>query len=169
MKYLSVIPLIISTCCFGGSEIEPVDISNKKYADYACDQMGADCKKFTRACEPPNSSMPNTCIALTYFKLEVAKELCGIEKYVECFESNNEYLARWMHELNLPNVGNPKREIAFEKCSNIGMYDVKSSELKKFEVEVLKVFQKIREPIDIKSPSYQKQKDFYLCFEKHLK
>ena len=167
MKIIVILILLLPFRCWSVS-LEPADELNEKYAILACERLGDECEKARSNCGPKDSPMPNTCIALNYISLEVAKELCGLEHYKDCYNSNNEYRIKWMHELNLPNIGHPKRDIAFRECKDVGYYPIKSTELKEFEFEVLQVFKHIRNPIDTAPPSYQKQKELYECFKKHL-
>ena len=84
-------------------------------------------------------------------------------------ERNRHYGIKWMHELNLPNMGNPKRQTAFRNCEKAGTYSVKSDNLRKFAVEIHEVFKHIRDPIeDIAPPYYRDEEEHYKCFKENL-
>ena len=165
-----LILLFYSISSFGNSFLDPADTQNEEHARLACSKLGELCDKYKKECSPSVTSIPNTCIAIRYFELEVAKERCGLSRYIECDERNQEYKVKWMHQLNLPNIGNPKRDIAFRNCEKATMYKVKSIELKNFGNEIHKVFNHIRNPIkDMSPPYYQISDDYYKCFEKNLR
>lgn len=166
---LSVFFLLTFKLCYGNNLVEPADAQNEKHAKSACSKLGLLCAEYKKECTPPSSSMPNTCLAIRYFQLEVSKERCGKNKYLECDKTNIEYSKRWMHELNLPNMSNPNRMIAFEKCENIGMYKPKNKQLENYSDEVYQAFKHIREPIeDLSSPYYRIYKEYYQCFKDNL-
>jgi hypothetical protein len=165
---LSII-LILSVSSFGSGFLEPADVRNEEHAKFACSQLGELCEKYKRECNPIEAPMPNTCLAIVYFRLEVAKERCGDKKYIECDEKNRKFSLKVVHELNLPNIGNPKRDIASKECESVGMYSVTSAQLKSFANKVYEVFKYIREPIeDYGPPYYRDHEEYYECIEERV-
>ena len=170
MKYaLLIFILAISASSYGDLMQDPADMRNAENAKLACEKLGDLCENEKKECAPDVSPMVNTCLAIRYFKLEVAKERCGYLQHLQCDRRNTEYGIKWMHELNLPNMNNPKRKIAFRECESVGMYEVKSKELKRFADSVYAVFKYIRNPIkDMGAPYYRDEEQYYKCFESKL-
>ena len=171
MKYLIfTLVLLASASAYCELAQEPADSRNAENAKLACDKLGALCENAKKECSADVSPMVNTCLAIRYFELEVAKERCGNSQYQQCDKKNREYGLKWMHELNIPNLGNPKRQVAFKECESVGKYKVKSKELERFAVSVYSVFQHLRDPIKaMDSPYYQDGEQYYKCFEEKLK
>lgn len=167
---LGALFLLTVTSSYGKLLVDPADIQNEGYAQYACSKLGKLCTKYKETeCNFSLTPMPNTCLAIRYFEIEVAKERCGSNKYLECDNTNRKYAKKWMNKLNIPNIGNPKRNIAFKKCEHVGMYNVKSKQLEKYAENIYEVFKYVRKPIkDLKPPYYRIYKEYYECFKENL-
>lgn len=137
------------------------DAVNKALAAQVCTDLGNSCAKYQAECS--SSAYPNTCLVLIAFDLGVAKERCGKSRYMSCFADNNKYKKKWMLELNIPNMANPKRPGAIQSCANQSIYHVKSARLKKLGVSIAKAMG------GMKQFQYTDEKAFYACFKEHLK
>lgn len=159
---LILLSILIPLSAYADISQDPSDLPNRGNAELACAKLGADCANHLRYCET-TSSMPFSCLSGIYFELEVAKERCGVERYMECYEENNKYKKKWMQELNIPNIGNPKRNIAFQECGSVGQYHVKNDSLSKYELSIISVYD------GVEPPFYTDYKKYYECFKEHLK
>jgi hypothetical protein len=146
---------------------DPADLRNVKYAKQACNELGDECNFIQLECLA-GGSMLNTCIAMSYFKIEVAKELCGVIGYRACLESDREYGVKVIHELTLPNINKPIKLKMWEECSEAGTYKVKSRELKRFYNGYMDAFQYTKELIllnDRENYEHQIQEEYYNCMK----
>ncbi|KAF7783608.1 hypothetical protein PRUB_a3427 [Pseudoalteromonas rubra] len=107
--------------------------------------------------------MPNTCIVREYFDLEVAKERCGVDTYMTCYQDNIRFQGKALHEFTLPNQGKPILKRAFKECGPVGYYQVKSSELKNIEWAIIGVMNSVMEQAELHPPTYQDSKAFFEC------
>ncbi|MGB0204977.1 MAG: hypothetical protein ACPF9K_07990 [Neptuniibacter sp.] len=141
--------------------------ANQLLLTKACSGLGSLCNKYKTECTSSGNPSENisACMGMIYFEHEVAKERCGLDKYIQCIEENNEYRLRWMHELNIPNIGNPKRNIAFAECKSNGLYSVKSEFLTSLEREVINAVN----VEGLTPPLYRNEKAFFECFDAKLK
>lgn len=129
-------------------------------AKEACSYFGEACVSYKDECT--TAVLPNGCLSIIYFEMAVAKERCGASKQKFCYEENKRYRVKWMHELNLPYIGDPKRQEAYDACNNVGLYNVQSKHLKELEFKVIEPFS------DIDSPFFRDYKVYYNCFENKL-
>ncbi len=146
---------------------DPADLRNVKYAQQACNKLGDECSVIQLECLA-GGSMLNTCIAMSYFKIEVAKELCGVMGYRACLESDREYGIKVIHELTLPNIDKPIKQKMWEECAEAGNYKVKSAELKRFYNGYMDAFQYAKEPIlpnEREDYEHQIQEEYYNCMK----
>jgi len=163
MKFIYVLLILfVSTQVMAKKNSQdPEDLRNLDSATLACKQLGSECEKYMKECAV-SGTMPNTCLSSIYFELEVAKERCGLMKHQYCYEQNIKYKKKWMHELNIPNIGNAKRNVAFEKCDTIASYKVKSEHIAEFEADFIRVFE------GVSPPFYTDYEKYYECFKTHL-
>ncbi len=171
MRYVFfTLTAVISASSYCQITQDPADMRNAENAILACEKLGELCEREKESCSPDASPMIHTCLAIRYFRLEVAKERCGNDQYLQCDMRNSEYGLKWMHDLSLPNINNPKREVAFSECESVGMYEVKSKTLNSFADSVYAVFEHIRDPIEgTGAPYYRDEEQYYRCFENKLK
>ena len=149
---------------------DPADMRNAENALLACEGLGELCEKEKEGCSPDSSPMINTCLAIRYFRLEVAKERCGNDQFLQCDMRNSEYALKWMRELSLPNLNNPKRDFVSRECQSAGDYVVKSETLNRFAESVYEVFNHIRDPIEVAGGHYYRDEEQYFrCFADKLK
>jgi len=141
-------------------EMDERDPLFKPLMEKACLELGESCAKYKLECSKGNTAMPNACLSVKYFNLKVAKEKCG-DKYLTCYKENNDFAAKWMHELNIPNMKHPKREEAFEVCWSEAGYAVKSEKLKEFEKLIVDAFG------NQTSNFFTDYKLLYNCFERY--
>ena len=107
------------------------DLRNERYAQEACEILGDECDFVQLECLV-GGGLFNTCVAMSYFKIEVFKEQCGVRDYRECLERDREFGVKVVHELTIPNIGRPIKRKMEEECTHAGNYKVKSMELKEF-------------------------------------
>ena len=145
---------------------DPADIRNEKYAKEACNKLDKECAFVQLECLT-TSSFYNSCISITYYKMEVAKERCGIMGYKACLEEEREYGVKILHELTLPNVGKPINSLMDQKCKNVGQYKVTSEELRRYYYGYIDAFQYMDMPDVQESKEYQYtiNKELYGCMK----
>ncbi len=136
---------------------DPADKRNTKYATEACQKLGGECNFIQLECLASGGSMFNTCIAMSYFQIEVAKELCGVMGYKACLESDKKFGIKVIHELTLPNIDKPVKKTMWEECTHAGNYKVRSSELKHFYYGYMEAFQEDYE--------HKIQEEYYKCMK----
>ena len=116
MKYLIfTLVLLASASAYCELTQEPADSRNAENAKLACDKLGALCENAKKECSADVSPMVNTCLAIRYFELEVAKERCGNSQYLQCDKKNREYGLKWMQELNLSESRKSKATSRFQR------------------------------------------------------
>lgn len=150
---------------------DPADKRNSKYATEACQKLGDECYFVQLECLASGRSMFNTCIASSYFKIEVAKELCGVMRHKACLERDREYGIKVIHELTIPNIDKPIKNKMWKECTEAGRYKVKSKELKRFYNGYMDAFKYAKEPIlpsDREDYEYQIQEEYYNCMKSVL-
>ncbi|MGF2736802.1 hypothetical protein [Marinobacter sp. DUT-1] len=125
----------------------------------ACEYLGASCAKHRAECS--NSQDPNICLVLVYFDMRVAEERCGKSRRMLCFDENSRYARKWMQELNIPNIGNPKRQDAFKACNSTGNYEVESVSLANLETTLGGL-------MGVSEYQYKNYKIYYECFQAYL-
>ena len=147
---------------------DPADLRNKKYANEACKELGEECVFLKLECKTSGSLLFYTCIANTYFELQVSKELCGKKKYRACFERNREFSVKIIHELVLPARDRALVKKAWKECDKAGAYKVKSDRLRRYYYNFTNVFKYIEEPFDLNDNSYEYiiKKTQYNCMRK---
>lgn len=128
-------------------------------ANEACMYMGASCAKYRSECS--SSPTPNICLVYVHFDMRVAEERCGKSGVVSCFDENRSFSRKWMQELNIPNIENPKRQKAFEVCEEASRYQVKSESLVRLESSLGAL-------LGVGGSLYIDYKPFYECFKEQL-
>jgi len=147
---------------------DQADIRNAKYANEACQKLGDECNFIQLECLSSGGAMFNSCIAMSYFKIEVAKELCGVIGYKACIERDREFGIKVIHELTLPNIDKPIKQVMWNECSHAGNYKVKSIELKRFYYSYMEAFEYMKDPIVLsKKEDYEHkiQEEYYKCMK----
>lgn len=165
-KYLLILLALVTISLKAGPSQDPKDVQFQKMAQDACDQLGDDCNIYLQECVA-SSSHPNICLVSVYFHIEVAREQCGDFIFMSCYDQNRLYTAKWMHELNLPNLSNPKRLEASESCENAGNYSVNSGELKSLEDKLVNAMNSVNDFV-VEKPLYTDYQVYYQCFKTHL-
>jgi len=161
-NYIFIFSLIITISAFTATAKEPADAILKDLAIQVCEKSGNDCEKMKRRC-PKMVPMPNTCIVREYFDMEVAKERCGKDSYLECYKDNIRFGGKALREFTIPNQGKPILKKAFEECGAVGYYEVKSNHLKNIEWAIIGVMNSVLEESDLYPPTYQDSKKFFEC------
>lgn len=157
-----VVPLILGVVLSYLAVAEPEFLPDelaRPLAGEACAYMGDSCERFLAECS--SSPSPNICLAGVYFKMRVAEERCGQSRATSCFDEQRNFARKWMQELNIPNIGNPKREKAFEVCEVTSQYVVLSDSLKELEASLGNL-------MGVRGPLYTDYKLYYQCFKKQL-
>jgi len=153
-----ILGIVLSYAAVAEPEFLPDELASP-LAGEACAYMGDLCESFLAECS--SSPSPNVCLAGIYFKMRVAEERCGKSRATSCFDEQRHFARKWMHELNIPNIGNPKREKAFEACEIASQYVVQSDSLKLLESSLGNL-------MGVSGSLYTDYKLFYQCFKKQL-
>ncbi len=161
-NYMFIISLIATSSVFSAMAKEPADAILKDLAIQVCEKSGNDCEIMKKRC-PKMVPMPNTCIVREYFNMEVAKERCCKDSYLECYKDDIRFSAKALHEFTIPNQGKPILEKAFEECGSVGYYEVKSSHLKNIEWAIIGVTNTVMEEPGLYPPTYQDSRIFFEC------
>jgi len=146
---------------------DPEDLRNTKYATQACEKLGGECDSIQLECLA-GGGLLNTCIANSYFKIEVSKELCGVMGYKTCLDRDREFGVKVIHELTIPNIDKPIKKIMWKECTDAGNYKVKSIELKKFYYGYMGNLKYLKEPIILNEEDdyeHKVQEDYYKCMK----
>lgn len=146
---------------------ESADLRNERYAQEACEILGDECDFVQLECLV-GGGLFNTCVAMSYFKIEVFKEQCGVRDYRECLERDREFGVKVVHELTIPNIGRPIKRKMEEECTHAGNYKVKSMELKEFYYGYMGNLKYLKEPIVLSGDDdyeYKSQEDYYNCMK----
>lgn len=144
---------------------DPADLRNEEYAQEACKRLEDECDTIQLECLA-GGGLFNTCIAMSYFKIEVFKELCGVINYKACLDRDREFGIKLVHELTLPNIGKPIKKTMWEECTHAGNYKVKSMKLKEFYYGYMENLKYLKEPIVLSGEDdyeYKIQEDSYNC------
>jgi len=146
---------------------DPVDKGNAKFASEACQRLGNDCDFIQLDCLASGGTMFNSCIAMSYFKIEVAKERCGLIGYKACLKRDEKFSVKIIHELTLPNINKPIKKRMWEECAEAGSYKVKSTDLKRFYYGYMKVFQNKKDQANPIEEDYEHkiQEEYYNCMK----
>ncbi|QIZ84786.1 hypothetical protein HF888_11390 [Bermanella marisrubri] len=146
---------------------DPADLRNQKYAQIACEKLGDECDFIKLECLA-GGGLFNACIAMSYFSIEVSKELCGVMGYKACLDRDRDFGVKVIHELTIPNIGKPIRQTMLNECNDAGNYKVKSMELKKFYYGYMKNLQYLKEPIRLSDEDdyeHKIQEEYYNCMK----
>lgn len=146
---------------------DPEDLRNEKYAQQACEKLGDECEFIQLECLA-GGGLFNTCIAMSYFSIEVSKELCGVMSYRSCLERDREFGIKVIHELTIPNIDKPIKKTMWKECTHAGNYKVKSIELKQFYYGYMENLKYLKEPIILNEKDdyeYKVQEDYYDCMK----
>ena len=76
---------------------DPADLRNETYSKYACEKLGDECNSIKLECFA-GGGLFNTCIAYSYFEIEVSKELCGVMSYKTCLDRDREFGVKVIRE-----------------------------------------------------------------------
>ncbi|MCG7560820.1 hypothetical protein [Pseudoalteromonas sp. McH1-42] len=162
IRCIFIFSLIIFSSASSAGKRESADLMLKSLAAKTCEKLGTDCEIIKRRC-PQMVPMPNTCIVMEYFDLEVAKERCGVDTYMTCYQDNIRFKGKALHEFTLPNQGKPILKRAFKECGSVGYYEVKSSQLKNIEWAIIGVMNSVMEQAELYPPTYQDSKVYFDC------
>jgi hypothetical protein len=146
---------------------DPADLRNEKYSKKACEKLADECNFIQLECLA-GGGLFNTCIAMSYFAIEVSKELCGVMGYKACLDRDREFGVKVIHELTIPNIGKPIKQTMWKECTHAGNYKVKSIELKEFYYGYMDNLKYLKEPILLsKEDDYEHkiQEDYYDCMK----
>lgn len=147
---------------------DPADARNLKYAQEACNNLGKECDFVQLECMASLGSTFNSCVAMLYFEIEVAKERCGVMGYKACIERDREFGHKIMQELIIPNVNNPIKQKMWQECSHAGSYKVKSKKLMRFYSGYMDALQYMKDPIlpmEGEGSEYPIQEEHYKCMK----
>jgi len=147
---------------------DPADMRNVKLANEACTKLGDECKFIKLECLSSGGNIPNSCVAGSYFRIEVAKERCGIMGYKTCIEREREFSIKVIHELTLPNMNKPIKQKMWQECSLAGNYKVKSEKLKNFYYAYMEAYEHMKEPIILSKEEdyeYKIEEEYYHCMK----
>ena len=146
---------------------DPADLRNEKYAQEACERLEDECDFIQLECLV-GGGLFNTCIAVSYFRIEVFKELCGVLNYKACLDRDREFGVKVVHDLTIPNMDKPIKKTMLEECTHAGNYKVKSIELKEFYYGYMGNLQYLKEPILLNEEEdyeHKIQEDYYDCMK----